>query len=70
MAGQPPDSLTRARGRLRALARREPWPLRLLEPSSRPLLLAFFGGLALGGFDPARHWLRRRLARAIAPPPR
>lgn len=63
MDRQSSDSMNDARLRLRSLARREPLMLRLFEPDARPLLLAFAGGLALGGFRPARRWLKRRLLR-------
>lgn len=63
MDGQSSNSVNDARMRLRTLAEREPLALRLLEPDARPLLLAFAGGLALGGFRPARRWLWRRFVR-------
>lgn len=63
----PPDPLNEARRRLRRVARREPWPLRLLEPEQRPLFEAFLAGLALGGLPSARHWLLGRMRRLLLP---
>lgn len=65
MVSRPPDSMNAARMRLRSIAGREPLVLRLLEPGNRPLILAFTTGLAVGGFKPARRWLKRQLFRQI-----
>ena len=56
-----------ARSRLRRIARREPWPLRVLEPERRPLIDAFLLGLAAGGLAPARRWVLRAIKRQLLP---
>ncbi len=59
------DRTTDARSQLRRIARREPWPLRLLEPEHRPLIVAFLLGLAAGGLVPARRWLTHAIKRRL-----
>lgn len=61
------DSTVNARSRLRRIAGREPWPLRLLEPERRPLIDAFLLGLAAGGLAPARRWALHAVRRQILP---
>ncbi|APZ42480.1 hypothetical protein [Acidihalobacter ferrooxydans] len=64
------ENLAAARQRLRRVAHREPWPLRLLEPAQRPLVDAFLLGLAAGGSSALRHWFAHRIAAALTIAPR
>ena len=60
-----PVRLEESKQKLRRLARREPWVLRLLEPGKGPLLEAFLLGLAAGGYKPARRWVKSVLGRGL-----
>lgn len=63
MVDKLPEQAQDARRRLRRLAGREPWPLRLFEPERRPLIDAFLLGLAAGGLAPARQLVGYRIRR-------
>lgn len=65
--GTASDPLNEARKRLRRIARREPWPLRLIEPERRPFVDAFLLGLAAGGLGLARRWIARTLRKRLSP---
>ncbi len=67
MDRNPHAGTANARSHLRRIARREPWPLRLLEPERRPLIDAFLLGLAAGGLVPARRWVMHTIRRRLLP---
>ncbi len=68
----PPDPEIKATGleesksKLRQIAKRDPWPLRLLDARKGVLFEAFLLGLAAGGYKPGRKWVKKRLRRHIS----